>query len=193
MRAGEAISCVMITGHCSSHSHRQRDRQMEVDFEGWNIWEKCCKQTAQMGLLTQTCSMLSIDPEQQRADTDSRTLSHTFILFSVDLNREEQSLAKAETPPCGSYVWSDGSHTGAFYSVTGLKPTEPGVATYQFKWSTERVRCMYSAEVRHTAITEQQTMRSCKKSPDLVWPGHKNSLSPFWSFFHSVLFPFLNL
>lgn len=34
LRAGEAISCVMITGCCSSHSHRQRDRQMEVDFEG---------------------------------------------------------------------------------------------------------------------------------------------------------------
>lgn len=32
MRAAEAISCVMITGCCSSHSHRRHDRQMEVDL-----------------------------------------------------------------------------------------------------------------------------------------------------------------
>lgn len=38
----------------------------------------------------------SIDPKQQRADTDKHTLSRTFILFSVDLNTEEQSLAEAE-------------------------------------------------------------------------------------------------
>lgn len=34
LRAGEAISSVMITGCCSSHPHRQRDRQMEFDFVG---------------------------------------------------------------------------------------------------------------------------------------------------------------
>lgn len=35
-----------------------------------------------MGLQTYTRSMLSVDPKQQRAETDTHALSHTFILFS---------------------------------------------------------------------------------------------------------------
>lgn len=70
-----------------------------------------------MGLQTYTRSMLSIDPKHQRADT--HTLSHTSILFSVDF-------AKAEAQHVALLFWF---LTGAFYSVTGLKPSEPGVPT----------------------------------------------------------------
>lgn len=82
---GEAISCIMITGCCSSHSHRQRDRQIWRDE---TYGGKCCKQTAQMGLQTYTRSVLSI-AQSGKERTDTHTLSDNFILFSVDLAKAE--------------------------------------------------------------------------------------------------------
>lgn len=77
MRAREAIRCVMITGCCSSHSHRQHDRQMEVDFEGWNIWRKCCE----LRWDYRRAHAVSIDPKQQRVDTDMHFITHFQIVL----------------------------------------------------------------------------------------------------------------
>lgn len=130
MRAGEALSCVMITG-CSSHSHRQHDRQVEVDFEGWNVGKSAVSRQLRWAY------WLALHWPQSKAETD--TDYDALLYCSLSTGR---SIANAEAPPCGSYTWGEKFHTGAFYSITGFKPTEPGVATYQYKWSTERVRCV---------------------------------------------------